>query len=201
MTTCILRYHLLLDVRLYVYILSLLIFILQKISGIRVPLTIKITSPRGGRSKVIKRDYFQQDHPLPCAVTKQVIKKFHYLICHNLFLNLTTNFVPVPDAVLDHRVPITTLNDCEMTLNIEGLWCRKSCITVFLNCVWPGDFIIVCYFIQQYTLWYKVMQNYLLLIKSWYTAKDNTHCSILIVTVYNDLFGCSSCLYSEKTKS
>ena len=46
----------------------------------------------------------------------------------------TTNLVPVPDAVLDHHVPITTLNDCEMTLNIEGLWCRKSCITLFLNC-------------------------------------------------------------------
>ena len=33
----------------------------------------------------------------------------------------TTNLVPVPDAVLDHHVPITTLNGCEMTLNIEGL--------------------------------------------------------------------------------
>ena len=61
----------------------------------------------------------------------------------------------------------------------------------FISKLWTGDFIIVCYFVQQYTIWYKIMQDYLLLIKSWYTAKDNTHCGILIVTVYNNLFVCS----------
>ena len=95
---------------------------MQKISGIRVPLKIKMTSPRGGRPKVIKRDYFQQDHPLPCAVAKQVMKKEVPLPdLPQTISQATTNLVPVPDVVLDHHVPITTLNDCEMTLNLEGL--------------------------------------------------------------------------------
>ena len=34
-----------------------------EISGIRVPLKIKMTSPRGCRPKVIKRDYFQARPP------------------------------------------------------------------------------------------------------------------------------------------
>ena len=94
---------------------------MQKNPGIRVPLKIKMTSPRGGRPKVIKRDYFQQDHPLPCAVTKQVMKEVPLPDLSQTISQSTTNFVTVPDAVLDHHVPITTLNDCEITLNIEDL--------------------------------------------------------------------------------
>ena len=58
----------------------------------------------------------------PCAVAKQVMKKEVPLSdLPQTISQATTNLVPVPDAVLDHHVPITTLNDCEITLNIEGL--------------------------------------------------------------------------------
>ena len=75
---------------------------MQKISGIRVPLKIKM--------------------PSPCAVAKQVMKKEVPLPdLPQTISQATTNLVPVPDAVLDHHVSITTLNDCEINLNIEGL--------------------------------------------------------------------------------